>query len=76
MSLYDVARRITDEIIPPVELYKGGRFVHPKDGEIQIISGEYRDATYGRISNFWTWRVVATGKTRSGYGGYWPEVKL
>jgi hypothetical protein len=72
-DLYRIAREITDEVIPPVTLRIGGRYVHPDDGNITITSGCYRDSTYGRISNFWYWTVEATGETHHGYGANWPE---
>lgn len=74
-DLYRIAREITDEILPPVTLRIGQRYIHPEDGIIQITSGCYRDATYGRISNFWHWKVEATGETHHGYGANWPSAK-
>jgi hypothetical protein len=72
MSLEDIARRVTDEVVKPVGLVKGWRYVHPEDGVIEITGGYYRDPTYGRISNFWDWIVVATGERKNGYGDNWP----
>lgn len=70
---FDWARRITDEILPPVELEIGRRYLHPEDGVIEITDGYYRDPRYGRISNFWHWKVVATDEYKHGYGGNWPS---
>lgn len=76
MNMYDIARQITDSVIPPVTLKISKRYIHPEDGEIEIISGRYRDPTYGRISNWWEWKVIATGEHKRGYGSStWPEVK-
>ena len=35
-----------------------------------IKSGCYLDPTFHRLSNFWTWLNLATGKEESGYGGF------
>jgi hypothetical protein len=72
-NLYRFAQQITDELLPPVRLIPGRRYLHPEDGEIEITSGCYRDARYGRISNFWHWTVVATGEDHYGYGDNWPD---
>ncbi|WP_028058298.1 hypothetical protein [Candidatus Solirubrobacter pratensis] len=71
-AMYAIAREITDEVLPPITLEIGRRYVHPEQGEIEITSGCYRDPTYDRISNWWTWTVVATGEKRAGYGSNWP----
>jgi hypothetical protein len=72
-DLYRLARDVTDEILPPIRLRIGGHYLHPDDGEIVITSGYYRDPTYGRVSNFWHWIVVATGEAKHGYGDNWPD---
>lgn len=71
----DWAIKLTDEILPPITLQIGQRYVHPQDGVIEITSGCYRDAVYNRISNFWYWTIVETGKQNHGYGGNWPGVR-
>ena len=68
----DWATRLVDDILPPVELQVGGRYVHPEDGVIEVTSGYYRDPTFGRISNHWHWMIVATGEPGHGYGDNWP----
>lgn len=49
----------------------GETYVHPEDGVIKIVSGEFW-GNHG-VSNFWYWDVVATGERKHGYGGNWPE---
>lgn len=67
-----IAREVTDSILPPITLVVGGRYLHPEDGVIEVTGGCYRDAVYGRISNFWHWTVIATGEHHHGYGDNWP----
>jgi hypothetical protein len=67
-----LGREITDAVIAPVALHIGGRYLHPEQGEIELVSGYYRDPRYGRISNHWHWTIVATGEKRHGYGDNWP----
>jgi hypothetical protein len=67
------ATELTDSILPPVTLQIGKRYIHPEDGLIEITDGKYRDATYGRISNFWHWTVIESGEKKHGYGANWPE---
>lgn len=74
MSLYDIARRVTDEVLPPVVLERGKFYIHPEHGIVQIIDGMYRDPIHNRISNFWTWKIIETGEMRDGYGGQWQQV--
>lgn len=66
------AKDLTESVLggAPVEI--GRRYVHPRDGEIEIISGRYW-GEHG-ISNHWYWRVIATSETHNGYGDAWPEV--
>ena len=60
---------LTESVIggPPVEI--GKRYWHPEDGLIEIVSGQYW-GTHG-LSNFWYWKVVASGEVKHGYGGQW-----
>ncbi len=45
---------------------------HPDGYKVKIIDGCYLDPTYGRVSNWWTWKQVkqdgSLGKKASGYG--------
>jgi hypothetical protein len=59
-------------IVGPSPLRVGGRYRHPIDGEIEIISGQFW-GTHG-VSNFWHWRIIATGETHHGYGDSWEEI--
>lgn len=64
-------RRLTEDVLGGAPVQIGKRYVHPQDGEVEIVSGQY----WGRhgISNFWTWKVIATGEAKCGYAGEWPE---
>jgi len=64
-------QQLTEAVLggSPVEI--GKRYQHPQDGLIEITSGQYW-GEYG-ISNFWTWKVIETGETKSGYAGPWEE---
>lgn len=73
MSQSTWATELTDSILPPVRLQIGKRYIHPDDGVIEITSGCYRDATFGRISNHWHWTVLETGEAKNGYGDNWAE---
>lgn len=66
------ARELTEEVLggPPVR--KGGRYLHPVDGAIEVIDGQY----WGQhgVSNFWYWTVLSTGERNQGYADRWPEM--
>lgn len=64
-------RTLTEEIVggSPVEV--GVTYVHPEDGPIEIVSGQYW-GEFG-MSNHWYWVVLATGEKKSGYGAHWPR---
>lgn len=71
MPVADWVKRIVEDTAPPLRI--GGRYLHPEDGAIEIVSGEYW-GNHG-LSNFWRWRVEATGEIHHGYGdSRWPEV--
>lgn len=65
-------QQLTEDIIGGSPLAVGKRYRHPQDGLIEVTAGRYW-GTHG-LSNFWYWRVVATGEEHHGYGGDWPEV--
>lgn len=78
MSLYDLARNLTEEYYGN-DLRIGGHFNHPDHGHIVITDGQFW-GTYG-LSNFWSWRKVSDDGTVSkerfsGYGGDWPHVNV
>jgi hypothetical protein len=55
----------------PVEV--GGRYQHPQDGPIEIVSGQYW-GEHG-LSNHWRWVVVETGEEKNGYAEHWPRIE-
>lgn len=67
------AVQLCDEILPPISLQIGERYIHPDDGVIEITGGCYRDASFNRVSNFWNWTIVETGEQKCGYGAQWPK---
>jgi hypothetical protein len=65
-------RQLTEEVIGGSPLEIGKRYIHPEDGLIEIVGGQYW-GTNG-LSNHWRWRVIATGETHHGYGdSTWPK---
>ena len=68
----DWVKQMTEDVIGGAPVQIGKRYMHPTDGEIEIIAGRYW-GEHG-LSNFWTWRVIATRETRRGYADNWPEV--
>lgn len=77
-----IARKLSSELDPG--LHEGGYFVFTDEKRpgvkypIKVTSGCYLDATYGRVSNWWTWHKVgpdgSLGRSISGYGGAWKEI--
>lgn len=63
---------LTESVLGGAPVEVGKRYVHPQDGEIEITSGRYW-GMHG-LSNFWYWRVIATGETHNGYADNWPCV--
>lgn len=63
----DWVKEVTEEVLggAPVEI--GKIYEHPEDGPIQITGGRYW-GEHG-VSNFWTWKVLATGDDGQGYAG-------
>jgi hypothetical protein len=52
----------------------GRYYLHPEDGEVLITSGSYMGA-FDRVSNFWSYVVVATGEEGGDYANRpWPAV--
>lgn len=52
----------------------GNFYLHPEDGLIHITGGFYTDPSNGRLSNHFSWTVVKTGESKSGYAGEWEKV--
>lgn len=67
----DWVKNLTEDVLggSPVEV--GGRYLHPEDGLIEVVSGQYW-GNHG-LSNHWRWRVVATGEVKAGYADDWPK---
>jgi hypothetical protein len=41
--------------------------------QVKILSGQYLDSTYSRLSNFWTWEVIGETKQNQSYGNFFIE---
>ena len=63
-------RQLTEDVIGGSPLKVGKRYIHPEDGLIEVVGGQF----WGErgLSNHWTWKVIETGETHWGYGGDWP----
>lgn len=50
----------------------GEVITHPDGYQVKVLSGQYLDSTYRRVTNFWTWARVnedgSLGEEESGYG--------
>lgn len=50
----------------------GATIDHPNGYKVLVTDGRYLDATYGHVTNWWTWRRVnddgTLGTEESGYG--------
>lgn len=72
MSMADVARRMNQDLASKSSMKIGRVIRHPDGRKVKVVSGEFLDKTYGRVSNWWTWKeVLADGKfgpNESGYG--------
>ena len=64
---------------------KPGDIVFYKNDEgqfqkVEIVSGQYLDSTYGRLSNFWYWKEIdengnMSEETLHGYGNFFVHEK-
>lgn len=69
-----VIRSINEEFrqhfCPSMEIGKDVK--HPDGYMVRVVDGCYLDPTYGRVSNWWTWRRIkadgSLGRKVSGYG--------
>ena len=41
-----------------------------------VESGQYLDSQFGRLSNFWCWMNLRTGKREHGYGCFYEMVEI
>ncbi|TXH15125.1 MAG: hypothetical protein E6R03_07875 [Hyphomicrobiaceae bacterium] len=71
-TLQSIARSINSELASRSRMKIGAVIRHPDGRLVKVIEGCYLDATYGRVSNWWSWREVlecgGLGKIESGYG--------
>ena len=84
-ELTRIATEITDRLCPPSKLVVGKYYMY-KGEVVKITSGYYRDPTYNRISNFWSWRkinkdgslslVVEDGYDHGGFTGPIEETSI
>lgn len=65
-------QRMTEDVLGGSPVQIGKYYMHPDDGLIKIVSGQYW-GMYG-LSNHWRWQVVSTGEIKPGYADNWPEV--
>lgn len=69
--LKNLAQELTKELFP-CSMEIGKVLKHPDGRTVKIIDGQFLDPTYGRLSNWWTWKEVLSngelGKSESGYG--------
>lgn len=72
MSFESIAAGINRELESESTMEVGKIVRHPKGYRVKIISGQFLDPTYGRVSNWWTWKRVRKGgklgRAVSGYG--------
>lgn len=71
-TLQSIARSINSELASRSSMKIGAIIRHPDGRRVKVIDGYYLDPTYGRVSNWWSWREVlkrgGLGKIESGYG--------
>ncbi len=72
MSLYQIARKLNEEIASKSSMKIGKIVKHPDGRTVKIKSGYFLDPIYGRVSNWWEWNEVKAngklGKKECGYG--------
>lgn len=42
--------------------------------KVQILGGQLFGTKYGRLSNFWKWKVIETGEYQEGYGNFYEMI--
>lgn len=72
-ALANVAHKINLDLASRSAMQIGERIMHPDGYLVEVISGQYLDAIYHRVSNFWYWKRVNSDGTlcdtvESGYG--------
>ncbi len=72
MSFQTIAHQINTNLAAQSSMRVGAVVNHPDGYKVKVLSGQYLDSTYGRVSNWWTWARVLKGGTLgrkvSGYG--------
>jgi len=68
-------KKVCEPNFGDIVFYKNKEGVFQK---IKIVSGQYFDSQYGRLSNFWTWIVVNEDGSESkekcnGYGNFFVK---
>lgn len=67
-----LANNINNDLAAKSLMKIGATIKHPDGRKVKIISGYFLDPTYGRVSNWWSWREVKKngklGKIENGYG--------
>lgn len=67
-----IAAELNAESAAKSSMKIGATIKHPDGRMVKVIDGCYLDPTYGRVSNWWTWRPVLAngrlGREESGYG--------
>lgn len=70
--LSQLASTMNQELAAQSSMAIGKRLKHPDGRTVEIVSGQFLDPTYSRVSNFWRWREVledgSLGPEESGYG--------
>lgn len=70
--LANLAKQINQEFAAKSSMKIGEIIKHPDGRLVEVVAGTYLDKTYGRISNWWTWRPLlldgTLGPEESGYG--------
>jgi len=72
-AIRQLARAMNDEAKARSKMEIGKNIMHPDGYMVHILSGQYLDPIYGRVSNFWRWvRVNDDGslatEVEHGYG--------
>lgn len=71
--LSNIAKSINQDLASKSKMKIGEIIDHPDGYKVYVISGQYLDSTYGRVSNHWSWKRVnpdgsLSEEVESGYG--------
>lgn len=72
-ALSNIVKDINQEFASKSKMKIGETIDHPDGYKVHVISGQYLDSTYGRVSNHWSWKRVnpdgsLSETVESGYG--------